>query len=507
MSATQRQSDSLIHAVKMVLSGQEYSPGAQFQHLRGIIGVSGGIDSMVLMHVLHRLELPLIVAHVNYHLRGPSSDADEFLVREFARNLGYPIFVHHADPSGLKIGNLQDNARNERRTFWTEVARNSGYELIFLGHHRDDHLETILQRLLRGSGPSSLHAMVTWSPPMRPDMSPPMRPDMSQGTKDAKNPDTKTPPADNQQAIQYVRPLLGISKTDIEAYALQNGVPFRTDETNTQSDYSRNWLRNEITPELDERFPGWRENLQQISVRSQVTAELIESRLHDYHASENILPLKTLQGLSAEAGISVLYGWIMRMFPGGVSEGMLLEIFNLTLAQTGARVPLTRYHYTIWRESDSLELRSDAASQTEESHPPIQLQRTDFSASLMQSVSVPFGSLELQLSADVIPSAENLKVDAETLRWPITLRVWQTGDRMQPLGLKGTSLVSDLLTNKKIRASQKKQAIVVVSFDGRICAVIFPHPTHKGQTGIIAEDARLKSASVSSLNLTPFYPS
>lgn len=185
------------------------------------VAVSGGADSVVLLHILHRLaadlRICLVVLHVNHHLRGEESDADEGFVRSLAGSLGLPIRVEHASVGGE--GNLEQEARLARRGFFLKALKQ--YELVdrvALGHTRSDQAETVLFHLVRGSGLAGLAGM---------------RMTTTEG---------------------YIRPLLMIGRGEVRKWAETEGIAWREDSSNSDLKFARNRLRHEIMPALEHHF-------------------------------------------------------------------------------------------------------------------------------------------------------------------------------------------------------------------------------------------------------------
>jgi tRNA(Ile)-lysidine synthase len=171
------------------------------------VAVSGGADSVALLHILHRLWSDLVVLHVNHRLRGEESDGDEAFVRELAESRGLEIVVEHAIPGA---GNLEQEARRARRAFFLGC----GLKRIALGHTRSDQAETVLFRLLRGSGLTGLAGM---------------RYVTDEG---------------------FIRPLLTTSREEVRRWAREEGLTWREDSSNADLAFSRNRLRHETLPEL-----------------------------------------------------------------------------------------------------------------------------------------------------------------------------------------------------------------------------------------------------------------
>lgn len=183
------------------------------------VAVSGGADSVALLHILHRLasklQVQLTVLHVNHRLRGSESDGDESFVRELAASLGLEIAVCQAPVEG---GNVEQEARMARRNFFQRSMEQHELRRVALGHTRSDQAETVLFRLLRGSGLAGLAAM-------------------RMVTEDA-----------------LIRPLLTTTGEEVRRWAREEGIRWREDSSNAESRFARNRLRNEIMPVLAREF-------------------------------------------------------------------------------------------------------------------------------------------------------------------------------------------------------------------------------------------------------------
>lgn len=184
------------------------------------VAVSGGADSVVLVHILHRLAAQLqvhpIVLHINHHLRGQESDEDEDFVRSLAKTLGLQIIVEHARAGA---GNLEQEVRDLRRKFFLKlIHQDRRIERVALGHTRNDQAETVLFRLIRGSGLAGLAGM---------------RIITSEG---------------------FIRPLLESGREEVRTWAKAEGITWREDSSNADLRFARNRIRHEIMPELARHF-------------------------------------------------------------------------------------------------------------------------------------------------------------------------------------------------------------------------------------------------------------
>ena len=197
---------------------------------RVLVAVSGGIDSVVLAQAMHEISgvarLHVCLGHVNHGLRAAESDADQAAVEALAASLGVPCEVRHVNPSTLRAGRasrerptLQEAARTLRYAALQEIATALHAERIATAHNADDQAETVLLRLLRGTGPDGLGGI----------------PERSMDGR-------------------IVRPLLRASRAEIEAHASTRGLLWREDQTNASPDYARNRLRHRWLPGLTADF-------------------------------------------------------------------------------------------------------------------------------------------------------------------------------------------------------------------------------------------------------------
>lgn len=185
-----------------------------------VLGVSGGPDSVFMLDFFSKLSkkynLELHVAHVNYGLRGKDSEKDELLVRELGEKYGIEVSVFKPKKTEYR-GNLENNLRNIRYDFFEKTRQKLGFDLIAVAHNQDDQAETVLMRIIRGSGLQGLGAM-------------------------------------KAKTGKIIRPLLQISKAEILACNNQNKLKYRIDKSNLDTKFSRNKIRHELLPYLEKNF-------------------------------------------------------------------------------------------------------------------------------------------------------------------------------------------------------------------------------------------------------------
>ena len=185
----------------------------------GVVAVSGGADSVALVRALAASGLTITVAHLNHQLRGDESDADEAFVRDVAMSLGVGFRSARIDVS-KEGGNLEATARRVRYAFLEAVAAEVGAKWIATGHTADDQAETVLHRLVRGTGLQGLRGIAAQRPPAAAG------------------------------GLSIVRPLLDVTRAEIIVYLASLGQPFRTDSSNADLRFTRNRIRGELVPLL-----------------------------------------------------------------------------------------------------------------------------------------------------------------------------------------------------------------------------------------------------------------
>lgn len=211
--------------------------------VRVLAAVSGGMDSMCLLHYFYTRGMNVCAAHFNHQLRGAEADADEAFVRAWCAGHGVPLLVGSADVAALAAANgqtVEEAARAARYAFLERAADELGAQRIATAHHARDNAETLVHHLVRGTGMGGLAGIA----PVRG---------------------------------RLIRPLLSTPYAAIEEYARQNAVPYRTDATNEDTAYTRNYIRREILPRLQEINPNAVEHLSETALRLRREDEFLET--------------------------------------------------------------------------------------------------------------------------------------------------------------------------------------------------------------------------------------
>lgn len=389
-----------------------------------LVAVSGGIDSMTLLHLLHRTRFEIIVAHANFQLRGVDSDNDEVFVRNYCEKLGIHFISKRFDVDQSAGQSVQMEARELRYTWFESIRTQHACSVIATAHTLNDNLETILFNLAKGTGFSGIVGI----------------------------------PVKHQYVV---RPLLFASRKSIEKYAQENGVVWRDDKSNLQDKYKRNFIRHHIIPALEQINPALSDTFQETSVRLQAAGEWLSKALDDFasqiiskHSEHewNIDLLKLKQLPKPEV---VLWELIKRFgFTYQQCESIVLYEH-----QSGKFFDTATHQLTVNRGQLLLVKRSVIVSEELTIHKEgaiIAFQKMNLTLSYIQPGSI-------NLSQD--PSVAMM--DADHVSFPLTMRVWREGDSFVPLGMHGKKKVSDYLVDTKIPLP-KKQHVYVLESAGKI---------------------------------------
>ncbi len=407
-----------------------------------LVAVSGGADSVVLLHVLNSLakinRREISVAHFNHQLRGRASDADEKFVRQAAKNLRLPFFSERGEVARCsrqsKIS-VEMAARKLRHEFLARVAREQKIPVVALAHHADDQVELFFLRLLRGAGGEGLAGM-KWRSPS---------------------------PAD--KTITLVRPLLGFTKAELLKFARKNKIRFRDDATNCSTDFLRNRIRNELLPLLRKNYqPGLAKTVLRLMEITGAESEFVDEtacRWEHRHPAGTALPgsgfdqlpvavqRKVLQRQLADAGVVSDFELIeqLRKSPGKfVSVGS-----NLSVVRDVAGKLNRREHLADKFNAGELKFKLPGRAGRAE-----------------------FGGLEFRWAVKKFNGLRGRSphqtefFDADKIGGDIVLRHWRPGDRFQPIGLPSAVKLQDLFVNAKIPAACRRGLVLATTAAGEI---------------------------------------
>jgi tRNA(Ile)-lysidine synthase len=399
-------------------------PGA-----RMLVGLSGGLDSTVLLHALARLpvvrsgEARLAAVHVNYRLRGDASDADAAHARALCRRLGVPLAVRTVTSPAPRAG-VQAWARRVRYAYFARLAERYGFDRVATAHHRGDQAETVLLNLLRGVGPGSFGGM------------------------------RSARPLSTQSAALLVRPLLRLPRADLEAYAQLHGLQWREDASNASATYARTHVRALIHT-FDADGPIVRA-AQQLAALS---SDLLQPAADELWARAwkgdtlALVPLKSAVPSVRQAVLARALG----VLGVRVTADRVGRVEALLAARTGARFEAGEA--AIWRERDGLRFVASV--------PPVPASTRLRSGDVVLWAGGVFELSEVHVRAEApVQTADAVWVHPDDLLgW--TVRVWQPGDRIRKLNGRSRK-ISDALGDARVRASDRSWWPVVVDAEGAV---------------------------------------
>jgi tRNA(Ile)-lysidine synthase len=432
---------------------------------RLVVGVSGGGDSMALLHVLLGLnrdfgyQLSLHIAHLNHALRAGESDDDAAFVQAAADDLGLPRTIETCDIIKLyeqEKGSLEEIARRERYVFYERVCVAGGMRMIALAHHADDNAETVLQRVLRGTG---LHGMAGIVP------SRVIRP---------------------HSDIQVVRPLLTFTRAEIRRYLEDDGIAYREDSTNQTLDTTRNRLRNALIPQIEAEYnPQVRVALLRLAEQARWASEYIretsqkvfESLIISRTDQELVLNAQAL-GRKSRIVQTELVRAAIAMFEVGEQDltfGHLKSIVDL-VADDASNKQVTLPGGMTAR---SIYNRLVIAMPTEM---PREMLAEQVAIHVPGKTVLPIRRMELNcevrpVSVEDFAARQHNRnpyeewLDFDNVRLPLVVRSRQSGDRFWPLGAPGSKKLGDFLSDVKVDPLERERVALVCDQLGPIWVI------------------------------------
>lgn len=394
-----------------------------------LIAVSGGLDSVVLGHLCYLAGFNFSVAHVNYNLRGADSTADEAFVKQLATLWKVPfhsVAFHTAQlAQEQKIG-IQDLARRLRYEFFERIMSEQDIKVLATAHHADDNAETMLFKLIKGSGVKGLRGIV----PKR---------------------------VFNQPFQVLVRPLLFASKAELLAFAEEEDLTWREDVSNLKDDYSRNYLRHQVMPLLEKLNPNIRKTLLNSAAIFRETT-MIEQDFITQTVPSDAMQLSIHSIQNSIAPVTLLYSFLSPFNFNRTQVEQLLE----SLDKSGTTILSSTHRCTVG--AGVLQVQD---LDTTTSFSPIIINDGDRVVNLPDNQTLRFFQITPHSAFE--SSAWHIHVDYHKLKFPLTLRLWENGDRMQPLGMKGLhKKVSDILVDQKVPLWEKEQSLVLCNANGEI---------------------------------------
>ena len=391
----------------------------QLKDKKLFLAVSGGIDSMVLVHLCAQLKLNFEVLHCNFMLRGAESDAETQFIESLCSSKGIPIHTKYFETNTTAAKNkesIQITARNLRYQWFQEII-SIGFDYVLTAHHLDDSLETVLINFSRGTGLEGLTGI----------------------------------PAQNGYVV---RPLLPFSRLEIEHFAAENQIQWREDSSNASDKYLRNKIRHSIVPLLKEMNAGFLDSFQNTVRNLQQAESLVEDATRLVYEKvveerENQLEINLAQLLKFQNYQAYLYQWLNKY---GFSAWN--DIYDLVEAQSGKQV-FSETHVLL-KDREKLILSERKYNNKEEVYTI---------ESISSKVNIP---LKLRFSKAVNIFETNLNcifVDENKLNFPLVIRKWQEGDYFYPTGMHGKKKLSKYFKDEKYSLLDKENQWLLCAED------------------------------------------
>ncbi|MEO9801899.1 MAG: tRNA lysidine(34) synthetase TilS [Reichenbachiella sp.] len=401
------------------------------EHLFGpsdklLLAVSGGVDSIVLVHLMHSLNYKASVVHCNFQLRGEDSDHDAALVEAIAKKHNLPFYhkkFNTSDYAESQHLSTQLAARELRYQWFDELVSAHSFDYLITAHHGNDQIETMLYNLIKGTGAAGLRGI-----PLRTD--------------------------------QIRRPLLFAKREEIEAYAKEHKLKWREDASNKEDKYRRNRIRLRVVPELKHINPGLEKTMSNNSKRFDALEKLLLNQVtlisKEYlNQNNNGYSLSMSWYKASEGSLAVLVE-LLRPFGFNADQCFSIDeiIDNTESNSVGKQFYSAQYVLAIDRGTIQIvSVHSDEKFE-------LMINKSD------EFVSTPLADFSLELANSKGDWPKDKKVaylDAQFVEFPIKVRNWKQGDSFYPLGMNGKKKLSDFMIDEKIPVNLKSRVVLFES--------------------------------------------
>jgi tRNA(Ile)-lysidine synthase len=382
-----------------------------------ILGISGGADSVCLMHVFLELGYSFELAHCNFNLRGEESDADEYFVKDLAKEHQLKVHIKQFDTMVYAAENkisTQMAARDLRYAWFEKLRIKSNAKYLAIAHHANDDVETFFINLVRGSG---LKGFL--------------------GIKEKNN--------------AIVRPLLSVSRLEIEQYLKDRGLVFREDSSNASVKYLRNKIRHELIPLLAQMNPSIQQTVKDemriLDGVAQIYASKVEEVRNDLTQEKNgIVQLE----ISALLALNPLHSYLYELL-SAYGFYAVEAISKALQGQSGKQFFSSTHQLVVDRENIFISLLNKENEVFE---------ITEKTISLVHPLVINF---KVIADKTIIYDNNIAQLDVDKLKFPLTLRKWKEGDKFMPLGMKKFKKLSDFFIDSKFSIIDKQEQWLLCS--------------------------------------------
>jgi len=398
---------------------------------RIIVGVSGGVDSVVLLNVLSKLGYNCIAAHCNFHLRGEESNRDEKFVEDLCKS--YEVVFKKIDFDTVTYAkeekiSIEMAARELRYSWFEKLAQETNVHSIAVAHHSDDSIETVMLNIVRGTGIKGLIGIL---PKNR----------------------------------KIVRPLLCCSRFEIEEYARLNDIAFVNDSTNEENDFNRNKIRNQVLPILAEINPSVKqtlfENISRIKGAWKIYEQKIKEIKNEITFYQDDRFYIDIEKLKKQPDIATVLHEILDDF--NFNNDVLEDIVKSLEGESGKKFSSSTHR--LIKDRNFLII--------DENEPDLSIEWTieEGTRFIEDPIPLEFNFIEKNENFIVSKSSEKVDLDADKITFPLILRKWHFGDTFQPFGMNQEKKVSDFFVDEKLNLFQKEDAWLLTS-NGEIVWIV-----------------------------------
>ncbi len=399
-----------------------------------LVAISGGADSVALLHVLVRSGYECVAAHCNFHLRGEESDSDEAFVRGFCESLGVRLHVAQFDTKAYasqKHISIEMAARDLRYDWFFSLLDELKIPVVAVAHHADDAAETFFLNLTRGAGVRGLAGMKS-----------------VQG--------------------RVVRPLLSVSRHEIELYCKANGLDYVTDCTNNSDDYARNRIRHHVIPEFKKLNPSFLttmgNNMNHVAQVLAIFEEQVKMFKESYVSETDSGLFVDIDGLKKLQNPEPFIYEIL--LPCGLSPKLIHDVARSVTGANWGRVFFSSTHRVVVDRRGIIAQDKAAISDAEE-----RIVVDSLPANLQKPVMANLRFFDKEEGFAPSRDPKTMHLDADKVSLPLIFRHWKKGDVFRPLGMCGQKKLSDFFTDAKMSQVDKESAWIVESNGVIVCVL------------------------------------
>ena len=418
-----------------------------------LVALSGGADSVCLLLVLKQLGYFVEAIHCNFHLRGEESDRDESFCKQLCADHQVKLHLVHFDTAeyaSLHKVSIEMAARQLRYHHFAHLCHDLQFDGVCVAHHQDDVAETVLMNLIRGTGIKGLTGI---------------KPIHHLQTTNTQHPTKATgrrAKLGNPITLKVIRPLLCVTRHEIEDFLGTIGQGYVTDSTNLVADVVRNKIRLQVLPLLSEINPSASKNIVETAENLSFADEFLDQAIAELAEGVNegtddlSIPLEKISNEYV----------LFRMLSGyGFSSVQIKQIFTHLDSPTGTQF-LSPTHILVFD-------RGRLLISKQEEKPFVEMRLTEEGVyRIGESTKLKIERFDREKLTEISRHDNIIMVDADKLSMPLTLRRFKEGDRFHPFGLNGTKLVSDFLTDQKLSLIQKHRQLIINDSTGKIIWVV-----------------------------------